>query len=360
MERKWKIRDYREGDEKEIIELYNIVFGKTLSFERWNWIYNKGGDFSKFIALAESNDGKIVGHYALMPIKVKSGKNDCMIATLSLDTMVHPVYRRQGMFPILAKYLYDKISQQHVPFTYGFPNKNSYKGFIKHLNWKPISNTLPIVGKILNTKNVISKIIGGGFVCSSAQYVADLGLSIYYRYKKQKNFPGYIIEKQPNFGEWANVLWKKSSNDFKIAVVRDKEYLNWRYIDNPSENYSIYLVRNRKEEVGYMVTKFEERFGLKIGYLVDILILPEEQKALSELILYAVDHFSKNDIDIVNCLIVNKPYLKLFKSNGFITIPSEFYPQDINLCALSHKKDLDVSLYNEKNWFITWGDSDIV
>jgi hypothetical protein len=58
-----------------------------------------------------------------------------ILAAQSGDTMTHPAHQGKGLFTTLAKMTYELAKENEIQFVYGFPNKNSYPGFIKKLNW---------------------------------------------------------------------------------------------------------------------------------------------------------------------------------------------------------------------------------
>jgi hypothetical protein len=55
----------------------------------------------------------------------------------SCDTMIHPEYRRQGMFSALARELYDHLETEvGINLVWGFPNDQSLPGFTGKLDWR--------------------------------------------------------------------------------------------------------------------------------------------------------------------------------------------------------------------------------
>jgi hypothetical protein len=78
--------------------------------------------------------GRIVGQYVVMPTRLRVG-GERVEGAQSLDTMVHPDYRGQGMFVKLANACYELAASRGVEVLYGFPNVNSYPGFVRQLNW---------------------------------------------------------------------------------------------------------------------------------------------------------------------------------------------------------------------------------
>jgi GNAT superfamily N-acetyltransferase len=109
--------------------------------ESYTWKFRDNPDGDPVVAVAEDN-GKIVGQYALWPTKLRLGSVVVMGAQ-SLDTMTHPDYRGQGMFPQLAEACMQYAAGRGIQVLYGFPNENSFPGFVRKLDWDCTGN-IPI------------------------------------------------------------------------------------------------------------------------------------------------------------------------------------------------------------------------
>jgi hypothetical protein len=103
--------------------------------------------------IAEDSD-QIAGQYALMPTWLRLG-NEVVLGAQSLDTMTHPDYRNQGMFTVLAKACMELAESKGVEVLYGFPNENSYHGFVHRLNWDHTGD-IPTWLRILNSDALTS------------------------------------------------------------------------------------------------------------------------------------------------------------------------------------------------------------
>lgn len=64
------------------------------------------------------------------------------LAAQSGDTMTHPAHGGKGLFTTLAKMTYELAKQEGIQFIFGFPNENSYPGFVKRLNWTHKENMI--------------------------------------------------------------------------------------------------------------------------------------------------------------------------------------------------------------------------
>ena len=132
MTHSWHIRPYRDGDETQILKLREVVFGDLdpvrLKASTWQWQFQNNPAGPAFCFLAEA-DGVIVGQYATIPTRFSIQGKETLLA-FSCDTMIHPRYRRHGMFSALARELYafmeDRCGSQH---GMGLPNNQSLPGF---------------------------------------------------------------------------------------------------------------------------------------------------------------------------------------------------------------------------------------
>ena len=357
----WSMRAYRHGDECGIRELFRLVFGQELSAEQWNWMYRDNQTGLISITLAEGADGQLAGHYAVRPVRMKIG-DEVQMGTLSLDTMVHPDYRRQGMFTKLAKHLYAELASQGIPLTYGFPNKNSYHGCFTKLDWVDLVGRLPLYVKVLNPTAVLVTRIKSGLMASLGGGLAKAALGVIGAFRRGALPDDCELKRVDRFDQRIDEFWGEASRAHGIMVARDRAYLNWRYVENPTASYELFIVEKGSSLAGYMVLKIEKMFGLQTGFIVDLLTIPDEPALASGMIAEAVLHFRSEGMDIVSCLMLkHTPYTKALKSNGFLQAPEKMLPQELYLGVRRHTSEHpETYLFNPRNWFITWGDHDVV
>jgi predicted N-acetyltransferase YhbS len=265
---RWYAREYNDGDEQAILGLHETVFGAELSSEWWTWLYKQNPTGQGIIVVAEA-DRRIVGHYALIPLSMKVGDEICL-GSLSLDTMIHPDWRNQGIFTKLAKKAYDLAAERGIHFVYGFPNRNSHHGFITRLGWTDLYKGIPLWVKPLRYENVLQTYTKGNK--KAAKLLGKLSQGVVrLLYRSRSRIPQVSIKEVPSFDERFDALWSMTSLEYEIIVVRNITYLNWRYAEKPNGNYFIFTAERDGRLLGYMVLKCMELFGLQTGFLVDIM-----------------------------------------------------------------------------------------
>jgi hypothetical protein len=92
-----------------------------------------GVKYIGFLAF-EIKTNEPAGYYGVFPISGQINGNKILMAQ-SGDTMTHPKHQGKGLFTHLAKITYALAEKEGIDFIFGFPNKNSYPGFKKKLEW---------------------------------------------------------------------------------------------------------------------------------------------------------------------------------------------------------------------------------
>lgn len=196
--------EYREGDEKSILALFQIVFKKTMSTEFWNWRYLDKPNFKRTNIQLAWDEDKLVGHYAISMSSL-SINTKVVPAGLSMTTMTHPEYAGKGIFSELASRLYKKKEFEGCPTIYGFPNNNSHRGFVKNLEWKDVEIIPSLILDDFTKRDSVS--------CLYSPIIQ-------------------LEDRHMNHVE--NLL-----SDYNCFTKRDLEYYNWRFSKNSLNKYTI-------------------------------------------------------------------------------------------------------------------------
>ena len=122
---------------EQILQLFEECFSKPLREPLWDWAYINNPTGKPIVAIAEE-DGRIVGHYAMIPIPCLQ-EDVPVTGYLSMTTMVRPDFQGKGLFKLLAQTVYQ--NREVESFVYGFPNSKSVGGFKKYLEWSITSET---------------------------------------------------------------------------------------------------------------------------------------------------------------------------------------------------------------------------
>lgn len=361
MRKKWSIRAYEKGEEYEIFELMKATYpereyeyGKWL--EWWNWKYWNNPFGTSRIWVAD-HDSKIVGMRSVILQNMKIA-DEIVVGSQNTDLMTHPDYRRQGIFSAVEKKSFSQLKDEEICITYSFPSKMSYPGYVKSGFFFDICDLqTPIMP--LNLKNLIEKRVKNGFMSNICSILGTTFISAFYRVKEPPKINDLTFSQVKSFDDRINDFWIETAKDHKIITVRDKKYLNWRYVNVPDVNYTIYLAEKDGEITGYVVLRCVETQGLILGCIFDIMTLPDHDNVNYCLISKAIEYFEKERVDIIYCkMVVNKQLRRFFRKSGFI-YPIFLFKNKF-IVRINSQKISKAYLTDPKNWFVQLGDSDFV
>jgi GNAT superfamily N-acetyltransferase len=120
---------------QDIKLLYRECFSEEVQIDFLEKKYNTevfGANNIGYIAYDKS--GNPAAYYGVFPCRAQI-KNQTYLCAQSGDTMTHPNHRGKGLFVSLAKASYQLARESGIKFVFGFPNENSYHGFVKKLGW---------------------------------------------------------------------------------------------------------------------------------------------------------------------------------------------------------------------------------
>lgn len=335
------------------INLYKNCFDKNGSpkkIDNIEWQFLNNPKKCAFVKIAfDKGNNTVAAIYAASCIDFKIDSK-IETGTQSLDTITDIDYRGKGLFTNLAKLVYKEAAMNNVALVYGFPNGNSVHGFKKKLGWE-ILDPLPFLIKPLQSRFFLSRF-------SFLKFVPNFPLS----FLTIRTGTKFTLREDFVFPESVNELWKNFSKNIKVAVNRNKTYLDWRYINKPSENYRIAHCYNlENQHLGFIVFTVKDKHGGKIGYIMEMIFNLQYPEAAKYLLKYAILQIKKDKADcILNWCFDHSPNAKIYKNQFFIKMPESLRPIELHFGVCTFKDDLKKIIDNRKNWYLSYSDSDTV
>ena len=363
------LRKFEHEDQDGLIDLLNLAYNGWHSLEFFRWKYRKNPHGNPIIWIAEENN-KIVGCYIVNPVKLRIGKAS-VLGAQSVDAAVDPEYRGLGLFKKLARRVLDTAKREGIVATYAFPSYIAYRGQIR-IGYQCVS-VLPNIYKLLDPSRLLEKY---GLASKNLQKIVKHFLSFPRKTSREEPIDDqFKICQIKVFEKQIDDFWKTfyEKNNY-IMLERDREYLNWRYFGNPEKEYVVYVCKQGKKILGYLVLSIEKKDQL-IGNIVDILTLPNMPKVATRLILRCLNHFQKEKLDLARCWMFKRnlyyPILKNQRFSEYLELMRRLvfrpkYVEKLILYVNSSAKlsdALNAGISNSRDalkWFITLGDSDWV
>jgi predicted N-acetyltransferase YhbS len=359
----WAVREYEPGDETQILELCQRVLGFTVTAAEWHWrmFQNPAGKaVSQVASLKES--GRIVGHLAAVPVDLKVGGFSRKLFFL-VESVVDPAYQGRGIHAVLTITSSNTVAERSSNFIGGLPNPRAHAPNLK-LGGTPIF-TAPIYFKILNLGAVVRVGLHSNVLARIAGFLAQPFLQP----KPVEKSSSFTLEKVQCFNGKVDQLWNRVGQRFGICANRTSNLLNWRYFKRPDSAYTVFSISSGNSWMGYIVLRSLDKWGLRLGTVVDFFFDPECAVAGKLLLRCAEKHFRDNGADVLWGLFVCPPvYRKTLRQAGFLKAPSlkgvrqfHFVVDFVSIDSI--RPDLlqrDGPLLRQGDqWFFSLGDTDL-
>ena len=359
----FSVRRFKMSDMNGIVKLFSNVFEGSFSQEWWKWKYvlnpagfrGEEGD----IWVAEASDGEVVGHWAVIPEKMKLGSKTVTVAQ-AVDAATHPDYRGRGIFKTLMRSVCSDAEKRYS-FVFGFPNE-LYRGYEK-LGWKSfrmvdflnfINYDRPLKSYFRNNitvwcaKIALKMLRARNYLSPSLHFEKSIGSEV-------------EMEEVTKFSKEINEFWKLARLEYDIILERDSSFLNWRFAKHLG-SYQKFVARSTETEeiTGYIVVKKTSIRGIpSILDIVDLHALPYEDESLVNLIKFVVDIAKRDELNIVHCRVPEwHKYAKFLRKLDFVSIGRTFeyaklYQPRLIIHPLTQNAGLDLN-----EWFFTLADTD--
>ncbi len=348
-----KIRDGNEQDLEGILSLRRLVFGgfeeDKLRPDFWKWEFTDGPDGRAFIYLAE-DEGRVAGHFADIPRRF-SFNGDVRLGTLSLDLMVHPDFRRRGIFVGMGRYAAERVRKENGIVMTAFPiRKETIAGLLK-IGWEVVGE-LPVLVYPLRFRGIINRYLRFPPVSFLLGGAARGFYSLFGGGRKEEMNRGIKIEEITGLDEGFDRFWEKASTAHSVLGVRDRAFLNWRYFRNPVRTYTIYRAMDNGEMVGYLILRKVDLLRFNSAVIVDLLAVNE--KSIIPLVARGIERSAEMGADLVGCMIPRRhPYYEQLRTIGFIPSLKTF------LFMVYRLAGEEIPLAPEA-WYVNWGDTDVI
>jgi glycosyltransferase involved in cell wall biosynthesis/predicted N-acetyltransferase YhbS len=323
----WKVRDGTSADAPRVRSLFQEVFGKQLPMKDWAWLFQQNPLRPPIVVVAEAENGSLIGHYALVPVPVRWNGSP-RLAALSVQSMIHPTYQRQGILRDLAKLGEQRLQEAGIGLGIAFLNDNSLPAYTKHFGWIAHTEGLPIFASL------------AGFRKRGVESAME-GIE--------------LTPWRPDAR--SEQLWKRFSRNKDFCLERSAAYWNWRLFGR-AVTYHAWGAERKGELLGFVVYRADLRLGIRVGYIVELLFDPDHFH-VGVLLL----NTARAKLREEGCLLVtvvcnySDEIQNALRAGSFKRIPRMAMPHGIHFCV----REVGASVETEvpERFFLSWIDHDV-
>lgn len=317
------IRQYREDDEQKVLELWKIAFNKELPVDIWRWKYIDNPFGSVVYLCVDEKDRLATVMYGGVPYPANFSGRPVAVVQL-MDIMSHPEYRKTGLFVKAAYAYFDHFGDgKGCPFVYGFPGQYHFEIGSKYLGYVRLESGMAYLEA------------GTEELSSSARL---LGARVGAAGEIDSAYDG---------------LWRKHAPLYPLSAVRDRAFIDWRFINHPSQTYTVLSCRNPLTGTlkGYAVLSIEkERAGI-----VDLLI-GDDSRGIEDFLGRIGRWLNRQGVSRVNTWLPGNHFIaEAAVSAGFEKVPE---PLGLIPTVKLFDRDLGVDWVSD-NLYYTMADCDV-
>lgn len=225
--------------------VFSRVFRKDMSYSRFLYKHQANPVLLKNTFFQKHDESMVIGTNCFDGAIVGSGEKQFKIAQ-SCDTAVVPEARGKGVFTSLIQEAEKHLKEEGVEMLLGFPNYNSYHGFVK-MGWKHIGNFVPWVKLVSPVELVLEKV---------------LRISSHYDPPKEPTIHEYLIKQQITSVELHDTCpfsekdYEMINNDGQLKIQRSADYYYWKCDGNKKFYY--YIMRGT-DRLAYFIFEVNQK-----------------------------------------------------------------------------------------------------
>ena len=348
----YTVRFFQPGDKASILALTHEVWNEQVAdnmARTWDWKYERNPfnvNGKPFIVVVE-HEGAIVATQFGMAGRIKVG-SDVYPMQWGTDTQIHPQHKAAG--GLLAQYLETSVTDIFM----GIPNQEFYAILERTGEVTPVTSFTQYASIVRLAPGLMAK---GKDPAKARLFGLCFSPAAALLRLCRPNSGGRALTVTPisSFGREFDQFWETVSHDYDAICVRDAAFLNWRFSQCPSRDYTIYAAHRGMTLAGYVVLHDIDLNGERVGVISDCLTRRHDRKTVRALISRAIQDLEARGVDRIKCVIssgLDDLGRELRRSGLYLRLK---VPGGLLNQAGPHQDAVRAA----KDWYVTLADSDL-
>jgi predicted N-acetyltransferase YhbS len=243
----------------------------------WSWRQEKNPYLHGALAVMARFSGKIVGSVAINPVTITAAGRR-MNASWQQDSLVLSSVRGRGV----GRRLIEEAGRNFELILAKGTSESMY-ALRKSAGFQDVANANYLV-RIEEPRTLKGRIQEG-----IAEYLIALWRLVAPRPRIVSDIE---VQRVDAFDSSFDALAESLARENILRIFKDRQYLDWRYIQCPGKKYVIYRAGG-KEARGAIVINMT---GEREGWILDLISLSSDIQCIDALLARAVDHFKANQV----------------------------------------------------------------
>lgn len=310
MSGKLVIRDIEDGDEPALVRLLSPYWQHLrdeAAFTRWSWEYHEGPH--RAVNIVAEHEGRIVGHYALLPLDMKC-ERERILGAKAEGLVVHSDYRGAAgqrllegpgtsVLHAMVTAAFDRAATMGIRLIWGFPNQPALRGQVK-AGYGLIAVRMSHFVVPINLARTARLFLAAKSRPSDLRAAAAAFPRSFDAQREREAPGGPQVESLTDGAAELSRLWSDfdRENDC-VTIERSPAYVRWRFSANPVVEHTVLASRKGDRLTAYVATAAIRRRRTVEGRIVDMLGLDANGDDLRHLLIKAVGMLRQQDADFV-------------------------------------------------------------
>lgn len=349
--RRWQIRPVRAGDEPGIATLFQRTFRREQSPARYRWKVLERGAEGLECGWIAVDGSRPVGHYGGTLLRFKLGETVVPVVH-SVDAMTDPDYRRQGILTAIVARAHANWRDHGVPFVTGLP-AGKWGSRRDHLGWQPLFSApwswRPLDPAALLTRRGVPRALARAAHPPGALW-NRLG-----NHRLTRESGDRHVTPVTHPGDALDQLWARVGAAYDALVVRDREWLAYRYLGAPAHDYHLLLAHDAAGPAGFLAYRLTGAPSHRSGWIMDLFAAPPDEATRAALLRTAVERMAAAGAQSVRMLLPGRtPAQSVLRRGLFIRARGAY---DISVTSL-REGSLPPLLQSPATYYTQLGDYD--
>ena len=343
------IRPYRSDDERNLVALFGRAFGRPTTEQHWRWKLGQHTSPLDNVWLAMC-DEQPVFQYAGIPTRFMLSRAPVTVM-ISVDTMTAPEFRRRGLLTTVAGRAYEAWRSAGIAFVIGLPNQQWGSRAVA-LGWQPLFRLQWLVLP-LHPEAMLARRLKMPWLKQASPLATLWNRVLQWRLRCDAQLHTQrIVHADAAFDQ----LWESCRSDWMFSTIRDRHWVNWRFLSSPSQLYELNLARRAGTPVGYSAHSLIRSEHSISAHLAELFVAREDRAAHDTLLCGVLKSLRAAQADSLSTLAVpgTVSYRRLRRA-GFI--PRQAF--SVQLVPLSPQLPMKAML-DPNQWNLSGADFDVI
>ena len=325
----------------------------VVSEQYYMWKFQGYPDKNHSYEYCCTEDDEMIGYYAAIPYDYTFFGEELKVAMVC-DVMTGSMARGKGIFTKLGLYSTLQFENEGLAFSTGYPIRPEVIPGHKKAGWN-IPFNIPMYGKFISLKSFLrNRNIGILYwLLNPFLLLVNKLLRLFTllpEFLKIERFDSAELDSMNVLDEFFKD-WQKEQ---PISLNKCIKFLKWR-LGAPGKNYHILVLRAKNKIVGYSISRSVTKENVPCLGILDLCLLKGYEK-FANVLLIENEQICKNENCELLLIMLSECWAEKYKLKQSLYLKTPF---NFSFIIKKYNAALsDEKLFDQKNWHLTWLDSD--